>query len=439
MKPVRNAGQWLLGIALVAFVLVVYRVTDTLRDAAISREVLEASPQEQVRWRKARASTAPPPDAEIEESLLSRLGYLAGYRPASERRGVSRYDAGAASDGLNLYLSGHASAAELIDMEGNVLHRWQLAYRDAFRDAPEEIVAQDRARFWRRAHLDEGGGLLVVFEYLGLVKLDRDSRLVWAVARPFHHDVTVSGDLIYAISEKVHVIPRIHPSRPVQEDFITVLDADGNVLREISLLEALERSDHADLLERMPEHGDIFHTNTLAILDGSQTARSPVFARGHALVSMRHLDAIAIVDLEREQVVWARTGDWRWQHEPVLLSSGNLLLFDNLGPQEGSRVLEIDPLSGEVVWSYAGSAEDPLFSEGMGSSQRLPNGNTLITESFNGRAIEVTPEGRIVWQFDNPARAGKGDELVAVLPELIRIDRSFAEDWLAQGEARANR
>src|SRR5262245_65643091 len=38
----------------------------------------------------------------------------------------------------------------------------------------------------------------------------------------------------------------------------------------------------------------------------------------------------------------------------------------------------------------------------MGCAQRLPNGNTLITESSFGRFFEVTKEGEIVWEYVNP-------------------------------------
>src|SRR5258706_14516162 len=38
----------------------------------------------------------------------------------------------------------------------------------------------------------------------------------------------------------------------------------------------------------------------------------------------------------------------------------------------------------------------------MGNAQRLPNGNTLITESSFGRFFEVTKEGEIVWEYVNP-------------------------------------
>jgi hypothetical protein len=35
-------------------------------------------------------------------------------------------------------------------------------------------------------------------------------------------------------------------------------------------------------------------------------------------------------------------------------------------------------------------------------ADRLPNGNTLVTDSLNRRVFEVTPEGRVVWSYGTP-------------------------------------
>ncbi|MGD8340022.1 MAG: thioredoxin, partial [Gammaproteobacteria bacterium] len=61
-----------------------------------------------------------------------------------------------------------------------------------------------------------------------------------------------------------------------------------------------------------------------------------------------------------------------------------------------SRVVEIDPVTLELVWSYAGPN---FFSTNISGAQRLPNGNTLITEGAGGRLFEVTADGDIVWEY----------------------------------------
>ena len=95
-----------------------------------------------------------------------------------------------------------------------------------------------------------------------------------------------------------------------------------------------------------------------------------------------------------------------------------------------SKVVEVDPLTQEIAWSYRGNKANGFYSAGLGTNQRLANGNTLITESMGGRAFEVTREGEIVWEFVSPHRAGDADELVAVLLDVVRFGPRPALEWL---------
>ena len=64
----------------------------------------------------------------------------------------------------------------------------------------------------------------------------------------------------------------------------------------------------------------------------------------------------------------------------------------------------------EITWQYtpleAGwllfSDASKFYSSYISSAQRLPNGNTLITEGSDGRLLEVTPDHEIVWEYINP-------------------------------------
>jgi outer membrane protein assembly factor BamB len=225
------------------------------------------------------------------------------------------------------------------------------------------------------------------------------------------------------------VIPELHPERPVLEDFVTELAPDGSKLRSISLLDCFRASDCAGELERIEGAGDVFHTNTLELLDGSLAERSGAFAAGNLLISLRHLDLLAVVDPRQRSIPWCLRGSWRQQHQPVLLPSGNLLLFDNKGTPGRSRVLELDPLDGEVAWSYGGTEDQAFYSASCGSCQRLANGDTLITESDRGRAFEVDAAGTIVWEYRNPHRAGRGGQRVATLFEVVRLAPDFPTEW----------
>jgi len=54
----------------------------------------------------------------------------------------------------------------------------------------------------------------------------------------------------------------------------------------------------------------------------------------------------------------------------------------------------------QPAWSYAAKGE--LYSGFISGAQRLPNGNTLVCEGDKGRVLEVTRDGRIVWEYWNP-------------------------------------
>ena len=370
------------------------------------------------RWHTTRAR--PGEASSDKQAQAFGLPYAAGTRPATRRQGVVLHKE-QAEPGLNLVVSAHDAEAILIDMDGKRVRTW----RGDEAHIPPNPARPRAAPYWRRVRLLHDGGILAIREGLALVRLGADSSLVWAHACECHHDLDLddAGNIL-VLDRRAMSLPHINPDSPVLVDLIVTLSPEGKVLSEFSVLEAFERSDYVRLLDGMIKERDLFHTNTLSLLDGRAGAggeAAPMFAAGNLLVSLRQLNIIAVIDPAQQRVVWAMTGLFRRQHDPVLLDTGNMLIFDNEAGPGRSRVLEIDPLTQRIVWSYEGSDEAPFYSEACGTSQRLAGGNTLITESDQGRAFEVTPDGRIVWEYVNPWRAGESAELVATLFEVVRL------------------
>ena len=381
-------------------------------------------------WEKIRAppdAWDPSPEQAEQMARLRAIGYLSGYEASPEQKGVTTYERERAHDGLNLLTSGDSEKAVLVDMDGTVLHEWRQPFHRAFPDT-REPRGVSYLEFWRRAYMYENGDLLAIFDGFGLIKLDKDSNLIWANPAHIHHDLFVDENgFIHTLSREAKVIPRLHPVELVLEDFIIVLDPDGKIVKKVSVLEAFERSPYASFLTKMERFGDVLHTNTIEIFDGSQGARSSVFAKGNVLISSPTTNVIAIIDMETESVVWALSGLWAGQHQPTLLANGNMLLFDNEGHFGMSKVVEFDPLTQEIRWLFGGDEVNNFSSPICGSNQRLPNGNTLITETTSGRAFEVTEDLDIVWTYYNPARAGGDNELIAALFEVVRIERDYPQ------------
>jgi hypothetical protein len=122
-----------------------------------------------------------------------------------------------------------------------------------------------------------------------------------------------------------------------------------------------------------------------------------------------------------------------------LPGAGHILVFDNgVDRPEGqySRVLEIalpdgaaglagagaTGNAGEIVWSYVATPPEALYSDKMGGAQRLPNGNTLITDGDSGQVFQVTPAGL-------PVR-GYAPDLAVLEGAVLRTDAAtFYATW----------
>jgi hypothetical protein len=384
---------------------------------------------------------APPPHAEHSEPVagesdpsfsekaaqLRTLGYLGGTTPSGGPAGVVGHLPGRTAPGLNLVVSGHGPELTLMSTAGETLHAWK-------RDVGEAFPGRDhKARFFRRGHVFPDGDVLAVYaQVTGLVRLDRCSNVVWAADNGAHHDFQIqpNGEIVTLVGV-VHVVPALHPREPVLEDFVVVLDPSGEELRRVSVLDAWLRSDYAALWdESLPRHGDVFHTNSVFVLRDVPEGLPDAFRPGRVLVSIRQLSTLALIDLDSETVVWALTGTFRAQHSAQLLDSGRILLFDNAGLDEQSRILELDAHSGEPVWTYPGPGHSSFFSATRGQVQRLPNGDTLVVETNPGRAFEVSRSGETVWEYVNPQKTGK--ELVAPLLDVLRLPPDLPADWVGE-------
>ena len=230
----------------------------TVRDIGESRAE-SAGPTAVGRWKRPRrpSSTLLTSDQEVTMARLESLGCLRGVKRATDlQEGVTAYDSERAFSAPNLVVSAHTPEAFIMNMRGSTIHRWSYDFWTAFpeSDTPRNI---DGVGWWRRARVLDNGDLLAIFEGHGLIRIDKNSELVWAFPGRAHHDLDLfDNGSIGVLTRKIGVIPRINETEPVAEDFVTVLDTDGTLVAEYSLLEALENSKCSPLLRRMRRAGE---------------------------------------------------------------------------------------------------------------------------------------------------------------------------------------
>lgn len=147
---------------------------------------------------------------------------------------------------------------------------------------------------------------------------------------------------------------------------------------------------------------DYFHINSVQYIKKNIHSKDKRFREGNLLVSSRNLNTVFIIDKLTGKIVWNfGTNELSKQHSPLMLESGNILIFDNGDSSRNySRVIEINPIDKKVVWEYKNKKS--FFADHIGFAQRLPNGNTLITDGPKGRVFEVTNEGELVYEYYTP-------------------------------------
>jgi hypothetical protein len=354
---------------------------------------------------------------------------------------VTVYKAGKTYDGFTLYTATDKAQATLIDMHGEVVHQWELPFDQAWKNPPHvHNAVSDQNIHWFRCHLYPNGDLLAIYHTdvdtpygYGLVKLDKDSRLLWAYAGRVHHDIDVAEDgKLYTLTQRLETKPppgMEYIPCPYIADALTVLSPDGHELESIPLLDAFRGSSYELTLRLMIEgmtpvtiqpapgitpppvitttsdsstqlnwKGDFIHANSVKILGRNWAPKFPLFETGQVLLSLRNLDSLVVVDMRKRSVVWAARGLWRIQHDAEFLANGHLLLFDNSGSVKGCRVLEYDPLTQAIPWAYPNENSIAFTALFRGMKQRLPNSNTLIVDPDNGRIFEVTLDKELVWE-----------------------------------------
>ena len=338
-------------------------------------------------------------------------------------------------DGFTLCLSSGGPRAVLINMRGQRIYEWHAPFQNVWLDIVPRlrVPLKESDVYFNDGYLYPNGDLLALVEgpgnsrnlaeNYGLIKMDKDSHVLWRYTAGCHHACDVGEDgTIYALSyDFVRRLPPglEHIPTPCIVDTVDVISPEGKLVKRIPLLEAFKESPFAPLFSSLQKpqlfrdvltpdapmpaaqdemrRRDVLHTNTVKVLRRDLASKFPLFKAGQLLISPRHLDAIAVLDPDSGKVVWAAHGPWHAQHDVSFLDNGHLLLFDNLGSPRGSRVLEYDPQTQAFPWHYPDENGTPFFSRIRGTAQRLGNGNTLIVNSDGGEMFEVTPSRELVW------------------------------------------
>jgi hypothetical protein len=298
-------------------------------------------------------------------------------------------------------------AVWLIDHHGKQHHIWPIDYWML----KEKMGTNEPIINPHGMSVLDDGTLLVNFGKGGelIARLDACGQKLWSRDGIYHHSIDLTEDgSLWTWRADDHIDGHFQ--------YLAKLDIEtGTTQREISLIDDIlkKSTSNAAIIgvpfryefqrfdSRDPKRiEDIFHPNDIEILETDLADQFPLFRPGDLLISLRNLHLIAVIDRSSGIIKWWSNGPWRFQHDPDFGPDGRIYVYNNNSNLIRSNIIAIDPVTKEVNRYFFNDKVD-FYSETQGKQTIIPNGMMQITVPDEGRILEATWDGKIVFEFNN--------------------------------------
>jgi hypothetical protein len=311
----------------------------------------------------------------------------------------------------------------LINRHDEVIHTWRVDRSTLFPDSLK-LRGDPVQENLHGSHLLPNGDVVFNSSYIGAVRIDACSDVVWRLPRGNHHSVDRADDGTFWIggtSDRLRTASEQFPDGfPGLDDPLWLhqlhhVSADGELLRRINVLDILYQNDLQRYIAKAyqpqakddePRTTDILHLNDVDPLPASMADEYPLFEAGDLAVSIRKVDLVFVFDPDTGTVKWHTSNPLIMQHDPDFMGDGWIGIFDNnrnfmkRGRMlEGSRIVAAQPHTDSIEIRFPTLLSDPFYTDTQGKWQPLPNGNMLLAETKGGCVVEVAPNGETVWDW----------------------------------------
>ena len=264
------------------------------------------------------------------------------------------------------------------------------------------------------------GDLLVIFEFKGsspygggIARISPDGSPVWYRKDFSHH-------WAYLMDDEVAVVPSSRKDREhdytfdggnpfaklsrtwrcygrLLDEYLSFIDGDGNLLKQVSILDAIAESSYAEWL-RYARGGscDPIHLNFVHVL-GEDFMGAGDIKPGDIAFSLRNIHVFGVLDGETHRLKRMVRGNFLSQHSVQHLEGSRLIMFDNSGTDGvhgPSRLLIVDLADGRETTVFPNDDTPrhllnffaPYYGRVDVSADRR---RALLTDVENGRGLEI--------------------------------------------------
>ena len=267
--------------------------------------------------------------------------------------------------------------------------------------------------------MTEDGGL-IFHDGAPLVKIDKNSQLVWQNQEDFfHHSIEQDHEgnfwvpstvYPYQIDKKYVGLERGN----YVDDAITKVSADGKILFQKSVSNIFIENNLEYLLFANVKEKFIYdplHLNDIqpVLTDG------PHWKRGDVFFSIRYKSMIILYRPSTNKIIWKGVGHTAGQHDVNILDDHRISIFNN----NAIKFFRNDIVDGKnevVIYDFKTDSYSKYLHESIeqydvrtmyeGISQILDTGDLFIEEQNFGRLLYFNKDTSVQWQYVNRADNG---------------------------------
>ncbi len=288
-----------------------------------------------------------------------------------------------------------------------IIHTWKPNLNDINKIAGNQSTTNvgKHTTFFNHPLLSADG--CIVFHVGGLlIKVNKNSDVIWALNGHFHHS------LEYDASGNIWSPSVITPSKffPrflswVSDDAIAEISPEGKLLFQKSVSQILTENGYKGLVFGMGIiESELIHLNDIqpALTSGKYWKKDDL------LISLAHKSTVFLYRPSTNKIIWLKTGPWLNQHDVDFVDSTRVGVFGNdiVRMDLGYRLLGKN--NEEYTYNFkTDKVETPytallkkakLETYTEGRSDILPNGDLFVEDNNNNRLLRGN-KNNVIWEY----------------------------------------
>jgi len=239
-----------------------------------------------------------------------------------------------------------------------------------------------------------------------LIKIDKLSRLVWAIDGIYHHSVELDADGNIWVPSVIEASPFFAGIlNDFKDDAITQLSPAGKILFRRSVAQILFDNGYRGLLLGAgPYEKDLLHINEIqpALTTGKY------WIKGDLLISARNRSTVFLYRPSTNKILWLQTGPWLNQHDAHFMGDTAISVFGNDMVRVFGDERLLSSYNEEYVYNFnSGKITTPytaflkaakVSTANEGRAQVLQNGDLFVEETNKNRLLRGN-SGGLIWQY----------------------------------------